>query len=295
MPDDAVAVAPTATRPLAHLGRYSIRHFIEESPAGPQQRNLAVEFGAVHRLALETRWRKGDAPEVGGPRADPVFDDFGRAGGFELASQSCGDGDRSVPLPIGAEYLERQLGSLRPSTPTGPVDGEGHRFLALRPTLYDRPHRHGGMVPIAANSQARHSECRCPDIRHGRSLRSSPGGGRPPSHLRACRPTGRVPYRRARDRWELLPSGGGRREQCGHDGADRQTKSEQRCCSARKDPRLRGVRPEHEAAAEGQHARYRFEGRLIWSQRIRGSMSVAGRSAENLGAADRCGGIHDRT
>src|ERR1700738_4319867 len=86
--DDPIAVASAPARALAHLRRHARRDAVEVGPAGPQQRDPALELRLAHRPLLGRRGREGDAPEVGRTGSDPVLDYLQGPGGVELAWHS---------------------------------------------------------------------------------------------------------------------------------------------------------------------------------------------------------------
>src|SRR5579871_621002 len=60
----------------------------------------------------------------------------------ELGRHTGGHGNRAIPLAIGLERRERQLGCLRSPAPTGPVDRKRDGLPALRSSLDDGSNRH---------------------------------------------------------------------------------------------------------------------------------------------------------
>src|SRR5215207_4835654 len=144
--DDLVAVASSPARALAHLRRDPRRDAVEERPAGPQERDRALELRLVHRLLLGRRGREGDAPEVGRTGSDLVLHNLEGPGGVELACHPGETRDRPVARPIGLERLQGELGALRAPTPPWPVDAEGHRPLPLGPTFDDGADRHCALL-----------------------------------------------------------------------------------------------------------------------------------------------------
>src|SRR5919204_3092973 len=165
--DDLVAVASSPARALAHLRRDPRRDAVEERPAGPQQRDPALELRLTHRPLLGRRGREGDAPEVGRTGSDPVLHDLEGPGGVELACHPGETRDRPVALPVGLERLQGELGAPRASTPPWPVDAEGHRSLPLGPAFDDGANGHGLIVawgqrapePTAARRAAARTAC----------------------------------------------------------------------------------------------------------------------------------------
>ncbi len=136
--DDPVAVPSSPARAFfSHLRRDPCSDPVEERPAGPQQRDPALEFRLAHRSLLGRRGREGHAMEVDRTRTDLVLQDVEGPGGVELARHPGKACDRPVPLPIGLERLQGELGCPGASAPPRPVDAEGHRPLVLGPAFDD--------------------------------------------------------------------------------------------------------------------------------------------------------------
>src|SRR5215213_2658085 len=155
--DDLVAVASSPAGPLAHLRGDPRRHAVKDRPAGPQERDPALELLLAHRLLLGRRGRDGDAPEVGRTGSDLVLHDLQGPGGVELAYHPGETRDRTVAFPVGLERLQGELGALGAPTPPWPVDAEGHRPLPLGASFEDGADRHGSLLhgatmPPAADS-----------------------------------------------------------------------------------------------------------------------------------------------
>src|SRR4051812_28680307 len=77
MPDDMVAVAPAAARPLLQLSRHTRTHRVEKRPARPHQRQLALQYFTRHDLMVDARKRERDPPEVGAAHARIVLGHVG--------------------------------------------------------------------------------------------------------------------------------------------------------------------------------------------------------------------------
>ena len=141
---DLVAVATTASRTLLQLGRDASSDVVEEAPRRLEQSHLAFQLLLGHGRKLERGRGEGDAPEVGRSHPNVVLDDLEPAGHIEFGIEPGQARDRPVPIAIRLEQLDRRIGSLRPATPAGPVDGEGCDLLLLRAALDDRTNHHAG-------------------------------------------------------------------------------------------------------------------------------------------------------